>query len=166
MSCQRTMFFLLFLALPLAAVAETVQEEGLLYWDDLTAEAFPEASERIVEMMQPGAVHGNVGSVRSNRVLGQLAAIQEQLDRPHRDPTRQDLRLRRHLKSINEILATSQTSQRSEMVCRRDRRLGSNISETYCMSRAEIERRAQQDRESMQRGGPCDPDLGIACSAR
>lgn len=147
------------------AIAENVQADGLLYWDDLTTDAFPEASGRIIQMMQPGTVHGNLGSVRRGRVERLLSDIQRRLDRPHRDPNRQELALRRDLKSINELLATSRTAQRSEMVCRRDRRLGSNISETACMNRKEVEERAQLDRDRMRSASGCmiDPTLRNAC---
>lgn len=119
---------------------------SLLYQDDLTPERFPEAAERIRQLMEPGQVHGNLAPTLKRLVSHRLGRIENQLANPHSRDRQQHLALRRHLKSVNDLLVSSRTSASSEVYCRRQQTTNSRLVQVICYDRQEVEEKSFETR--------------------
>lgn len=137
-------------------LTSNVIASDLLSRDDLTPERFSAASQRIQELLIPEAVHGNLAAAQKTLVLQRLHRIQRQLAQPLDDPRQQELALERHLRGVNEILATSRTGASSEVFCRRERRTGSNRVQVVCYDRDEVEEKRHETLDSMRKPVKCE----------
>jgi hypothetical protein len=149
------------LVLPvLLAFAGIGHAGSLLYRADLIPEQFPDAAERIRELMQPGQVHGPLSPTLKQLVLDRLDRIAQQLEQPHANSRRQQLALERHLKSVNDLLATGRTSPDSKIYCRRQQTTGSKVVQVICYDRDEVEEKAFETRNSFFAPVVCSSGCG------
>lgn len=131
-------------------LSTAVMAGSLLTRDELAAESSPGAAARIQGLLVPESVHGDLAATQKTLVLQRLPRIQKQLE----NPRRQEFALERHLRSVNEILATSRTSAGSDVYCRRQA-TGSNRVQVVCYDREEVEEKAEETRDSFQRHTAC-----------
>jgi hypothetical protein len=111
--------------------------------DTLTAEAFPAAAESIRSHMLEGGAHAGLTVPQKDRVDTFLDRIQGYLDsgQPRDRPKIGQMQLR-----INSILTpqVAGTHNASEMICRREKPVGSRIVETVCHNRQALEDSSRQ----------------------
>lgn len=149
-------------AVAILMLVGNVHASDLLTRAELSPEVFPAASERLRTLLMPGQVHGDLAATQKTLVLQRLRRIQTQLDQPERTERRQQLALERHLKSVNDILATGRTAANSEVVCRRQKTTGSNRVEVICYDRAEVDAKTEETRDSFFKPDQC---LGNICTS-
>lgn len=138
----------LLIAVVLALAASGARADALILTDaELTLEAFPAAAESIRAHMLDGGAHAKLSTPQKDRVDTFLDRIQGYLESGQaRDrPKIGQMQLR-----INSILTpqVAGTYNSSEMICRREKPVGSRIVETVCHNRQDLEdssRRLQTD---------------------
>lgn len=133
---------------------------ALLYNDDLNSERFADAAERIRELMRPGQVHGPLSPTLKRLVLHRLDRIEQQLKQPYGRERRQQLALERHLKSVNDLLATGRTDPDSQVYCRRQQTTGSKIVQVICYEREEVEEKMWETKLSFFKHVTCSGGPG------
>lgn len=137
-----------------SAVASTGSR---LATQDLTIEAFPAAAESIrTDLADPDGVYADMGEQRRRQVEAALFEIGQLLagngnDRSSRRQI-EDLQqeINTALASNGAASASVARSDRSELICRREKRSGSNIPEVVCRKRDELEQSAQQARDMVR----------------
>lgn len=139
----RMMSLLFAIAVAAVMTAQPVRAEVLIVTDDvLTPEAFPAASGAIRGHLQEGGAYARLADHQKVRVDTFLERIQGYLasgEQRHR-PRIGQLQLR-----VNSILAPEVAGnvQGSEMICRREKTIGSHIPETVCYNRHDLEENAR-----------------------
>lgn len=118
---------------------------------DLSQEAFPAAADAIRQYIEAPGAHA-YSSAERRRIEKSLDRIATHLqsDRPSAGT-----RIKREQVRVNEALLPkmTQASVDSEVICRRESRVGSNIPQTICRTREEMELEREQARQTMDRFG-------------
>ncbi len=135
--------FALFLSLNASAGTFIITE------DELDADIFPQVAESIrVNLDGPDAPQG-LTSAKKRDVLRTLERLEELLaNNPDRTSAIRSAQAR-----INAALAptVARNDNKSEVICRRVNKVGSNIPTTQCRTREEMEREKQLADEELQR---------------
>jgi hypothetical protein len=134
----------LVIALALAATAGLAEAETLILTNaDLTVETFPPAAESIRSHMLEGGAHAGLSTAQKDRIDHFLARIEGYLasGQPRDRPKIGQLQLRINAMLTPEVAGTHNTS---EMLCRREKPIGSRIVQTVCYDRQALEDNARQ----------------------
>ncbi len=128
------MFAVLLVAAPGRGHAETL----ILTNADLTAETFPPAAESIRSHMLDGGAHAGLSTAQKDRIDHFLDRIEGYLasGQPRDRPKIGQLQLRINAMLTPEVAGTHNTS---EMICRREKPVGSRIVQTVCYDRQALE---------------------------
>ncbi len=118
--------------------------------DELDPEIFPQVAESMRENLDGPDAPNGLTSARKQDVLRSLSRIESYLDE---NPDENATKIRNEQRRINAALAPTiaKNDGRSDVVCRRIKKVGSNIPTTECRTRAEIERDQQFANEELQR---------------
>lgn len=144
------------IALAVAGIG-SANAEVFLKDDMLTVDAFPAAAEALKQQMDNG-VYSRLDNAAQAKIEQSLDEIGELLVS---DSPSAGSEIRREQIRINELLAPAiATNNKSEVVCRRVKPVGSNIARTECHDRKALEEHARsvQDElirnEEFRKGGP------------
>lgn len=113
----------------------------------LNEDRFHEVAVPIRQSFQPGGSLERLGQSARNEVLQGLDQIERILADDSGNERARERRLSREVERVNMALATeTTTADGSDIVCRRERTIGSNMPQRVCRSRAELE----ADRETVR----------------
>ncbi|MBX3726424.1 MAG: hypothetical protein KF823_10980 [Xanthomonadales bacterium] len=132
-----------FLALPLFASNLKVLTE-----DDLSADSFPAAAQELRANLAGSTGHG-LSSGQRERVLQSLARIEGWLAE---DASGNQPRIHAEQRRINALIApqvASRGNERSNLVCKRVRPIGSNIPVTECKTREQLAAEQEAARDAL-----------------
>ncbi len=138
-------FFLAAATMPLAAA----QAESRIEPHHLSEERFQEIAAPIRLSLQPGGNLEKLSASARNEVLQGLEKIERILADDNGNERRRDRLVSREAERVNLALAALTTSDGSDVVCRRERTIGSNMSHRVCRSRAEMEAEREAVRETL-----------------
>lgn len=124
---------------------------SILKESDLSAETFERAAKAIRQHLKTSdkRAYSDAERQRIERSLDRIATHLAS-DRPSAGS-----RIRREQVRVNEILLpkVTQASTDSEVICRRENRVGSHVSKTVCRTREEMELEREQARAMIDRFG-------------
>lgn len=131
----------------------------LLRTAELTPARFPGAADGLRQQLRSGE-HRLLSPAQKQRIEVSLIAIQAELDG---DRPSAGNRIARHQRRINELLVAPLSARHagSELVCQRQKRVGTNIPETRCITREEAENEREAARWMITGvGSGCDQNVG------
>lgn len=116
--------------------------------ESLTPAAFPAAAESIRSDLQSGGAHDELDTEKKAAIEQSLERIEQYLI----DPQAHADRIEQEQTYVNALLATqvANSSSGSEKVCRREKRMGSNIAQTVCYKRSDLDARAKDTQNALQ----------------
>ncbi len=138
----------LFAAISFPAVLASESPSG----EVTSLESFLEERERIEENLTGGGAYFEISSGDRADVIRNLDLIQTELERADGiENMSGDAKIRvfNAQEHLNELL--TEAADDSRMRCERRRRIGSNISSTYCQTYADRKRRAELDSREIHR---------------
>ncbi len=134
-----------FLAAGLASAAEKATSE-------LTREEFQQRKAQIEAEMEPGERYAGLGNAKKTELRELLARMDSRLSghaSSRELPADEQVRLFNEQERVNTLLAVNTESER--VVCRRDRKTGSNRITTVCRTQGEIEEERERTLQDLRR---------------
>lgn len=152
MKSPRRASFLLFAVLILSGSVLAAADPRITT-SDLAEDRFQPLAESIRTSLEPGGAHARLPASARRQVLEGLERIEQVLGDDDKGSRSRDRVLRREMDRVNHALAANtKRDAGSDLICRRERVLGSNIPERVCRTRAQMEEDRNRARDAMMQG--------------